>query len=511
MGQLLSLKKLQSLEELALTLDDCRRAGKTIVHCHGVFDLLHVGHIRHLEEAKSLGDVLVVTVTPDQYVNKGPHRPAFQDGLRVEGLAALDAVDFVAVNHWPTAVNTIKLLRPDVFVKGPDYKEDVPDLTGGRELEQAAVEGVGGRLETTNDVQFSSTSLLNRYVPLFPPDLNGWLTSFRERHSVGEILEYVDRLRSLRVLVIGEAIVDEYVYCTALGKSSKEPILAMQYASKTKHAGGSLAIANHLADFCGHVELVTYLGTIQPHEKFIRENLKSTVSPTFIDKTGSPTIVKRRFIEEYQFSKVFEIYEMNDGLLTKREEMECRRALEAKILECDVVIVADFGHGLMTPNLIDLVVGKSPFLAVNTQVNAGNMGFNTISKYSRADYISIQEKEIRLDQRSPHKDLQEIIQNLSRNLHCPSVMVTQGKSGTLLYQQNEGFVQNPSLAVKVIDRVGAGDALFALTAPCVAMGVPPDVVGLIGNLAGAQAVMTVGNSASVDRLQLQRGIESLLK
>ena len=140
-----------------------------------------------------------------------------------------------------------------------------------------------------------------------------------------------------------------------------------------------------------------------------------------------------------------------------------------------------------------------------------NMGFHTISKYPKADYISIQEKEIRVDRRDARGDLKPIVESLSKDLSCPSVMVTQGNKGTLLYHQDEGFFESPSLAMKVVDRVGAGDALFALTAPCVTMGVPSSVVGLIGNLAGAQAVMTVGNSKSIDRLQLQRSVESLLK
>ena len=511
MASLAVLKKTQSLESLESILDEARLSGKIIVHCHGVFDLLHVGHIRHLEEAKSLGDILVVTVTPDHYVNKGPHRPAFQAELRVEGIAALDAVDYVAVNRWPTAENAIKTIRPDIYVKGPDYGDTRPDLTGGIEREEAAVQAIGGRLEITNDVQFSSTSLLNRYVPLFPSDLNGWLTKFRERYSAADVIDYLERMKTLRVLVIGEAILDEYVYCHALGKSSKEPILAMQYRSKEIQAGGSLAIANHLAEFCDQVDLVSYLGTVQPHEKYIRRSLKPNVHPQFVYKTGSPTIVKRRFIEEYQFSKLFEVYEINDTELTERENAELCAMIDGKLSAYDLVIVADFGHGLMTGKAISVVSQQSPFLAVNTQVNAANTGFHTISKYPKADYVSIHETEIRLDQRDSHGSINDIVRRLSGRLHCSTVMVTQGKRGTVLYQKDKGAFETPSLTTKVVDRIGAGDALFALTSPCVALEAPSDIVGLIGNLAAAQSVMTIGNTRSVDAVQLRRGVESLLK
>jgi rfaE bifunctional protein nucleotidyltransferase chain/domain len=110
--------KVLDLDELRSLLDAERQLGRRIVLCHGCFDLLHVGHVRYLEAARSLGDVLVVTVTPDEFVNKGPDRPAFTQDLRAEHLASLACVDFAAVNRWPTAVPTIELLKPDVYAKG---------------------------------------------------------------------------------------------------------------------------------------------------------------------------------------------------------------------------------------------------------------------------------------------------------------------------------------------------------------------------------------------------------
>ena len=126
-------------------IKDLKRNHKRIIQCHGVFDLLHVGHIKHFEEAKSYGDVLIVSITPDRFVSKGPNRPAFNEKLRAEAIAALDVVDFVAINKWSTAIETIKLLKPDLYVKGPDYKDYRQDLTGNIQLEEDAVKSVGDR------------------------------------------------------------------------------------------------------------------------------------------------------------------------------------------------------------------------------------------------------------------------------------------------------------------------------------------------------------------------------
>ena len=115
--------KIRDLENLADQLASLRASGKRIVHCHGVFDLLHIGHLRHLKSAREFGDVLVVTITPDRFVNKGPGRPAFPEGLRAEALASLECVDFVAINYWPSAVELIAILKPNFYVKGSDYSE----------------------------------------------------------------------------------------------------------------------------------------------------------------------------------------------------------------------------------------------------------------------------------------------------------------------------------------------------------------------------------------------------
>src|SRR3989304_5291458 len=135
--------KIKTLEELARISDSLRRKGKIIVHCHGVFDLLHPGHIRHFEAAKRIGDVLVVTLTKDEYVNKGPGRPVFNQRLRAESIAALQSVDYVAINEWPTAVETIRKLKPDVYVKGSDYRDPRDDLSRKITEEELAVKSIG--------------------------------------------------------------------------------------------------------------------------------------------------------------------------------------------------------------------------------------------------------------------------------------------------------------------------------------------------------------------------------
>jgi rfaE bifunctional protein kinase chain/domain/rfaE bifunctional protein nucleotidyltransferase chain/domain len=501
--------KIKDIHELAAELAAARN-GKTVVQCHGVFDLMHIGHIRHFQVAKKLGEILVVTVTPDRYVNKGPHRPVFTESLRAEAIASLEAVDYVAVNKWPTAVEAIELIRPDVYAKGSDYADPSSDHTGGIAIERNAAEGIGGRLAFTDEITFSSSSLLNQHMSVFSPEVNDYLTQFRRRHSLGDVTDFITRAGQLRVLVVGEAIIDEYQYCETLGKSGKEPILAAQFVRTERFVGGALAVANHVAALCTDVRLVTLVGSYDSHEDLIRERLSPRVATDWLVLDGAPTLVKRRFIETYPFQKLFEVYVMNEEAARQKSTELCAR-LERLVPEVDLVIVADYGHGMIGGDAIEVLCRAARCLAVNVQVNAGNHGFNTVSKYRRADFVSLSEKEIRLETRNPSGGLRDIVSRVASDLGCRQLLITRGVKGSLCYGRDEGFFEAPAFAQKTVDRVGAGDAVFAIGSICSVLGAPIDIVGFIGSAVGSEAVGIVGNQRYIERAPLLKHIEALLK
>ncbi len=159
----MSAAKIIDLNILAQRLEKDKRSGKKVVLCHGCFDLMHPGHIKYLQAAKEFGDVLVVTLTPDEFVDKGPDRPVFGHNLRAESLAALECVDYVAINKWPTAVETLRLLRPDYYVKGQEF-ENLEDKTGKIQQEAEVLKEIGGEMRFTHEIVFSSTELINKYI-----------------------------------------------------------------------------------------------------------------------------------------------------------------------------------------------------------------------------------------------------------------------------------------------------------------------------------------------------------
>jgi len=504
--------KILTLEQLASSLEVERSCGSRITQCHGVFDLLHIGHIRHFEQAKKFGDILVVTVTPDEYVNKGPHRPAFPQDFRIEAIAALECVDYVAVTTSPTAVDAILALKPHTYAKGAEYRNHDEDVTGQIVNEEKAVLSVGGSIGFTDDaVVFSSTNLINRHLSKFPKSVQDHLSALSDHYSIEDVLRYLDHAKDLKVLVLGEAIIDDYQYAETIGSPSKEPILATRYLSSEKFAGGILAVANHVASFCDTVDMITFLGLEDSQEDFIRQQIQENVNPIFLYKEGSPTIVKRRVVESYLLRKLFEIYVMNNDDPTDDYNQELCSILEEKLHRYDVVIVADYGHGMLTPDARSILCKKAPFLAVNTQTNAGNRGFNTIAKYDRSDFVSLTRYELALEERLIKGDIKGMILDLSARLKCAQVMVTLGKDGNICYRRSDGFSESPALASQIVDTMGAGDAVLALSSLYMAQKAPIDLVGFISNVVGAQAVATLGHTSFIEKLGLYRHIEALLK
>lgn len=504
--------KIKELEEIATIVASLKENGKTVVHCHGTFDLLHPGHIRHLAEAKRQGDALVVTITADKFINKGPGRPLFNERLRAETLAATEMADLVGIVHGPTAIEAIGIIRPDIYAKGAEYARPENDPTGKIHDELEAVAAVGGRPYYSDGITFSSSKLINGNFSIFPPETESWLKDFRSRRSGDDVAEWLGRLSELKVLVIGETIIDEYDFCRGLGKAAKDPILAFLYQRTETYVGGSLAVANHAAGFADQVNIVTLLGDIDRDEDFIRNSLRPKVGLHAITQVNAPTLRKRRFVDDHTGAKLFELYVMDDNPLMPEVENALLARLEEELPKHDVVVIPDYGHGMMTPKVVDLVARKARFLVINTQANAGNRGFNTVSKYPRADYVCIAGHEMELETRMRNTGYRELLSVLTRRIDCPRFMVTLGRIGTLAWDRSSGeFQEAPALATKVVDRVGAGDAVLALTGMLAAIGAPWDVIGLVGNVAGAEMVGDLGNRVSIEKGTLSKHVLSLLK
>lgn len=506
-------QKVRSIAELGKIAADLRAQGRKVVLCHGVFDLLHMGHVKHLEAARREGNVLMVTLTTDAFVNKGPGRPVFTGAMRAEMLAALECVDWVGINEDPSAEPVLREIKPDVYVKGGEYKSSEDDITGKILSEQEAVEEHGGKIVFTDEVTFSSSTLINQHLGIYEPTLQQYLAEMREQDQLPHLIDHLDSMKDMRVLLIGDAIIDEYKYVAPMGKSAKENMIATLFGSHEIFAGGVFAAANHLADFCASVDVITSFGSYDSYEDLTRDSLKDNVNLFPVYKADAPTTRKCRYVDTgYSMRKLFEVYYMDDSPAADTEVAALNALIEDRMDGVDLVVVTDFGHGLLGKDTIDLLVEKAPFLAVNAQSNSANHGFNLIGKYARADYICIDQPEARLAVHDKYADLETVIsERLPSVVDCSKIVVTHGKQGCYAYERDKAITKVPALTSTIVDTVGAGDAFFTVTAPLVARGVPMDQVGFLGNAVGAMQVGIVGHRSSVEKVPLIKFLTALLK
>jgi rfaE bifunctional protein kinase chain/domain/rfaE bifunctional protein nucleotidyltransferase chain/domain len=503
--------KIIDLPALAGKAETLRDQGKRVVLCHGTFDLLHVGHVHHLQQAREQGDVLLVTVTADEHVNKGPGRPVFNARLRAEHLAALVSVEYVAINEELTSVNVIDAVKPDVYVKGSDYKDHESDITGNILREKHAVEAHGGKIFYTDGVTFSSSKLLNDYFEVFSEQTKAYLKGFKRKYSAADVHGTINALNHLNVLVIGDAIIDEYHYTEPLGQTGKYNVLSVKYKSREQFAGGSIAVANHAAGLAQKVTLFTGLGEVRSHEDFIRSKLKHNVQPEFLYFKDSPTLVKRRYVDG-EMAKLFEVYHYNDSPMNDELERRACQWLDENVARYDAVIVPDFGNGLISDNMVKVICDKARFLAVNTQLNSGNRGYHAISRYTKADFVSLNEPEIRMATHNRHGNLEDIAEEVSDMVKARYVAVTRGKRGIDMFDCDQAHAYHvPALSTKVIDRIGAGDAFLSFAGTILAGAMDSRLAAFVGAAAAALDVQIVCNREPVDVVSLQKYVTTLLK
>ena len=297
-----------SKEEFKEVREELRKQNKKVILCHGVFDLIHPGHIQHFQEAKSLGDVLVVSATAAKYVRKGPGRPYFNDELRLQSLAAIECIDYVLLSEGYTVDDIVEIVQPDLYVKGQEYKKPEDDITGKITEEVELVRKYGGDIYYTNGDVFSSTKLINQAFPVFSEELKEYLKKFRSKYCMEDIQQYFNQMQKLRVLVVGDIIIDDYVYCKIQGLMSKNNGYSAKYIKEEKYLGGSVAIARHLSAFSNDVTLISVMGEEKELNGVLIKECESKINLNLVKTQEYATI---RYIILYADKKAKRFYERN--------------------------------------------------------------------------------------------------------------------------------------------------------------------------------------------------------
>jgi rfaE bifunctional protein kinase chain/domain len=497
------LSKVKTVGEVR-ALVGARPRGRKVIMCHGVFDVVHPGHIRHLLYAKSKADILVASLTSDRHIDKGPYRPHVPQDLRATNLAALEMVDYVVIDDSPPEqqpISSINLIQPDYFAKGFEYAGNKP--ASNTALEAAAVEAYGGEmLFTPGDVVYSSSKL----IELSPPDLKyAKLASLMEQACLtfDDLRDTIARMRHCTVHVVGDAIVDTITYCNTIGASSKTPTLSVQIERVEDFVGGAAVVAKHVKAAGAKAKLSTVVGDDRLG-KFVLDDLQAAhvrVHPC-IDRARVTTNKSAIVAGGYRLLKVDSV---DNRAISQRVLRElCEDLVES---DCDAAVYSDFRHGIFnsysTARLLAAPHNEC-FRAADSQV-ASRWG--CILDFKGVDLITPNEREARFALGDPDSGVRALAWNLFEKAQCKSLIMKLGSRGVLGKGNGDGFSID-AFSDKCQDPVGAGDALLAYAT--LSMVVQGDIVraAILGSLAAGVACEREGN-VPVAAAEVRRKIDAV--
>lgn len=482
--------KIKTVSEI-LSIIGSRPHKQKVVMCHGMFDLVHPGHIRHLSYAKSKADILIVSVTADIHAKKSIYRPFVPQDLRAMNLAALEMIDYVFIEELPSPIYSLNLLRPDIYARGYEFKSTDELL----ETEIDAVIQYGGEvLFTPGDVVYSSSELIEKSPPNI--SLDKLLVLMKsENVGFGELYTVLETMHRSKVHIIGDTIVDALTHTSLLGGMGKTPTPSVLYDRVETYLGGAAIVAAHMARAGADVTLSTILGNDE-NAVFVAESLRhhhvklnSCVDPQ------RPTTYKNTVV-------------CGDYRLLKIDTIDSRPISDASLLflaqsltqaKADAVVFSDFRHGIFNRRTIETLSYSIPITDYTIKVADSQVAsrWGNILDFERFDIITPNEREARFALGDQDTGIRPLATNLYNLAKCQLLILKLGNRGVLTCRSGSGspgsFFTVDSFANKIIDPVGAGDALlaYATLARCVSSSAV--VATILGSVAAALECEVEGN------------------
>ncbi len=485
-------RKIKTREQLRDVIGPRPRERKVIM-CHGTFDLVHPGHVRHLMYARSKGDILVASLTSDAHISKANYRPFVPQQLRAMNLAALEMVDYVIIDEQPTPLENLAFLQPDYFAKGYEYTGDSVHPKTQEEID--VLNSYGGEIIfTPGDVVFSSS----RFIENEPPKIHAEkLIALMESEGLtfDSLRQAVDRCRGIRVHVLGDTIVDSYVYCTPIGSStSKTPTLSVKLEEQVDFAGGAAVVARHLRAAGAEVTFSTVLGE-DAHGAFVMAEMeRHGIRCLPIYDPTRPTTNKAAYIANgYRLLKVDRVDNRPIGEKILNQFTDVLTAAET-----DAYVFSDFRHGIFSKATIPALteaLQPGPLTVADSQV-ASRWG--NILDFHGFDLITPNEKEARFSLADQDSVVRPLALELYKKAGCKVLILKMGARGIITYREAShdvrAFFTIDAFVDRVVDPVGAGDALLSYATLALRATGNPVIASILATMAAGVACEHDGNT-----------------
>jgi len=483
-------QKIKTLDDLARVIGP-RPRHKSVIMCHGMFDIVHPGHLRHLTYAKEKADILIASLTADAHATKGNLRPYVPQELRAANLAAFEIVDYVIIDPNPTPIEHIKRLQPDFFAKGYEYfSEGVPPRT----LEEiAALDTYGGEMVfTPGDIVYSSSALIDSAPPKIGVEK---LLALMESENIRfeDLRMALQRAVGARVHVVGDTIVDSYSYCSLLGATAKSPTFSVRHDRTDMFAGGAAVVAKHVNSAGARVVLSTVLGD-DALKDFVLADMESAgiLCNPFIDRTR-PTTHKERFISDGH--KLLQVDRVDNRPVSERVLMFLTESV--RTTGAQIVIFSDFRHGIFNRQSIGRLKQALPDGALKVADSQVSNRWGNILDFTEFDLLTPNEREARFALGDQDSVVRPLALELFRRAGCRYLILKLGERGLLGYRtpgpMPREFFTVDSFVERLVDPVGAGDALLAYASLALLTTDNVTIASILGSVAAAITCERDGN------------------
>jgi len=476
---------------------------------HGVFDIIHYGHILYFKEAKSKVDLLIVSVTSDRFVNKGPGKPIFSLNKRIEVLESIKYIDKVIISDTKNAVKNINNIRPDIYIKGKDYKDLKKDLSKQILVEKKAVEKNGGKILFTDSQLYSSSSIANNAFEYINEDIKKILNKIDKTKFEQNFQKLIHNKLSKKILIIGDPIIDALRLVEPSGKSNKSNVISTKYLQEEEGSGGVLLVANFLNLFCKNITLI-----FSGEDKILRsikKHLNKSIKVIHI-KTKNKLIKKIRYIDNYTNNRLFQNNLNENDKFTGLEEQKVIDKINQIQKNYDEILFFDYGYVYSNEKLINFMNKLSKKLTINCQSNSYNFGFNIADKYKSGKTISMDEAEFRLVVRNKEGELTELIKKNAKLFNkFDNLIITQGKKGCYLKKNNK-ILHVPCIINVSLDSTGSGDIFLSMFFISKISNNFSDIESLINShVAAGLHSNQLGNRFHLNTLDINKIISSIIK
>ena len=467
------------------------REGKVIM-CHGVFDIVHPGHVRHLMYASGKADILVASLTCDNHIAKANFRPFVPEELRAMNLAALEVVDYVVIDTNPTPIENLKVIQPDYFAKGYDYfSEGIQPKT---QEEIRVLESYGGEvIFTPGDVVYSSSRILETEPPRIAADkLHVLMES--EGVSMEALRAALTRFKDQKVHVVGDTIVDSYVYCTLIGGGTKTPTLSVKHEEQVDFVGGAAIVAKHIRQAGAEVSFSSVLGEDDLKDFVLSDLQEAGIHCSVSIDSSRPTTQKQAYIvDEHRLLKV-------DKLDNRPISDKILKELKGNIEQdrSAAIVFSDFRHGVFSRHTIPYLtdcINEGVIKVADSQV-ASRWG--NILEFQDFDLITPNEREARFALGDQDSVVRPLALELYKKANCRYLILKLGARGSITYRSDSlnnyrAFFTIDSFADRVVDAVGSGDALLAYSTLSLMTTESEVVASILGAVAAGVACQKEGN------------------